>query len=449
MTDETCLTVAALTDYLQYKFTADPYLKEVIVEGEVTNFKLGTKHKYFKLKDENEEKQISITMFSWQFQHVNFPVENGMKVRITGKVELYAPNGTYSLVAQSMHLAGEGELHQKFLEIQQRLEKEGLFQFQKKAIPKFPKKIAVITSETGAVIHDIIRVVNERYPLAEIVLFPAQVQGQAAPSSLEHQLQVLQSQKEEFDVAIVGRGGGSYEELFCFNDEAVVRAAARLSVPLITSVGHQVDLTLIDEVADYSASTPTAAATKATPDRQELLLYIQQLRQAMQRALMYQLQTQTQKLQQLQQASVFTQAQHLYQKQEEQLYYLQQRLYAAMQNSYQKNVHLLQTYQKSLNVQVLEQQVATAHLHLQKAQQSLLHAWQKALVNKQNQLEKDKTHLQALNPTAILQRGYAFVQAQKNWISSIQQVQVGQSLQVHLKDGIVKVKVETIEEEEK
>lgn len=433
--NETYLTVGALTDYLQYKFTADPYLQEVTVEGEVTNFKIGTKHKYFKLKDENEEKQISITMFSWQFNQVNFPVENGMKVRITGKIELYAPNGTYSLVAKKMVLAGEGELHQKFLEIQQKLQQEGVFQFQKKAIPLYPKKIAVVTSPTGAVIHDIIRVVNERYPLAEIVLFPAVVQGQLAPSSLVQQLEMIQRNAEEYDVAIVGRGGGSYEELFCFNDEAVVRAASHLTIPLITCVGHQVDLTLIDEVADYSASTPTAAATKATPDRTELTQKLKYFRQLLQTNVEKVWLNKEQQLRRCAQSPVFKQSEQLYQMKEIQLEQLKVKLEQAIQQQYQQKWIAYQNVKARLNDRVLEQQFTHNQTIFQHQKVQLLKAFEQDYTKKKEKLSFLKQQLSALNPEAILKRGYAYVTKEKEWIESGKKLQVNDEIVIHLQDA--------------
>lgn len=263
--EERYLTVTALTKYIKYKFDHDHNLEEVLLEGEVSNFKHNSRgHFYFTLKDENA--QISATMFQSFAKSVKFEPEDGMKVFVKGVVTVYEPSGTYQINVREMKSDGIGDLYLAYEKLKAELEKEGLFDpSHKMPIPRFPKTIGVITSSTGAAIRDIINTVSRRYPLASIILYPAIVQGEDAKDNVS--MQIKKANLDSLcDVLIVGRGGGSIEDLWAFNERVVARAIYDSKIPIISAVGHEIDFTIADFVADQRAATPTAAAELATPN---------------------------------------------------------------------------------------------------------------------------------------------------------------------------------------
>ena len=262
--EERYLTVTALTKYIKYKFDHDRNLEEVLLEGEISNFKHNSRgHFYFTLKDEGA--QISATMFAQYASRVNFEPEDGMKVFVRGNVTVYEPSGSYQINVKEIKTSGLGDLYIAFEKLKKELEKEGLFDPQhKKPIPMYPKTIGVITSPTGAAIRDIINTIKRRYPLCSVILYPAIVQGDDAKNNI-----VMQIKKANIDnladVLIVGRGGGSIEDLWAFNERIVAEAIYDSNIPIISAVGHEIDFTIADFVADVRAATPTAGAEIATP----------------------------------------------------------------------------------------------------------------------------------------------------------------------------------------
>ena len=263
--EERYLTVTALTKYIKYKFDHDHNLEEVLLEGEVSNFKHNSRgHFYFTLKDENA--QISATMFVSFAKNVKFEPTDGMKVFVKGVVTVYEPSGTYQINVREMKSDGVGDLYLAYEKLKAELEKEGLFRPEHKVpIPRFPKTIGVITSPTGAAIRDIINTVGRRYPLASIILYPAIVQGDDAKDNVS--MQIKKANIDGLcDVLIVGRGGGSIEDLWAFNERVVAQAIYDSKIPIISAVGHEIDFTIADFVADMRAATPTAAAEIATPN---------------------------------------------------------------------------------------------------------------------------------------------------------------------------------------
>ena len=262
--EERYLTVTALTKYIKYKFDHDHNLDEVLLEGEISNFKHNSRgHFYFTLKDEGA--QISATMFAQYASRVNFEPEDGMKVFVRGNVTVYEPSGSYQINVKEVKTSGLGDLYIAFEKLKKELEKEGLFDPQhKKPIPMYPKTIGVITSPTGAAIRDIINTIKRRYPLCSVILYPAIVQGDDAKNNI-----VMQIKKANIDnladVLIVGRGGGSIEDLWAFNERIVAEAIYDSNIPIISAVGHEIDFTIADFVADIRAATPTAGAEIATP----------------------------------------------------------------------------------------------------------------------------------------------------------------------------------------
>lgn len=263
MEESQYVSVAALTKYLSAKFDRDPHLGKVYLTGEISN--LGnrrSRHLYFSIKDPDAKAVIRAAMFSYA-SRLKFEPEEGMKVQAVGRVQIYEPSGSYSIILEQMTPAGVGDLFLALQQLKDKLEKEGLFSAPKRPIPPLPRKIAVITSPTGAVVEDVAKTVERRLPQAQVVLLPAVVQGDGAVPSLLKQLDKVD--ELGFDTAIIGRGGGSIEDLWAFNDEALVRKVAALKTPIISSVGHETDNTLVDLVADQRAATPTAAAELATP----------------------------------------------------------------------------------------------------------------------------------------------------------------------------------------
>ena len=263
--EERYLTVMALTKYIKYKFDHDHHLDEVLLEGEISNFKHHSRgHFYFTLKDENA--QISAMMFARDASTVKFDVRDGMKVFVKGRVTVYEPSGSYQINVTELKSDGIGDLYLAYEKLKGELEKEGLFDsLHKKPIPRFPKAIGVITSPTGAAIRDIINTINRRYPLAHMILYPAIVQGVDAKDDITRQIKNA-NRDGLVDVLIVGRGGGSIEDLWAFNERVVAMAIYNSDIPVISAVGHEIDFTIADFVADMRAATPTAAAELATPN---------------------------------------------------------------------------------------------------------------------------------------------------------------------------------------
>ena len=271
--DNKYITVFELNKIIKEAFENNPYFNRVYIKGEISNFKrqLPSGHCYFTVKDENS--RISTVMFNGKASKLKFDPKDGDLVLITGKVSVYEPNGNYQLYVDNMELDGSGNLFKKFLELKEKLEKEGLFKEEnKKPIPKFPKKIGVVTASTGAAIRDIITTIKRRYPIVEIYIFPSLVQGDMAKDDIVRNIEIANT--FPLDTLIVGRGGGSIEDLWAFNEPEVAYAIYNSKIPVISAVGHERDFTIADFVADLRAITPTAAAELATPNIIDLNIYI-------------------------------------------------------------------------------------------------------------------------------------------------------------------------------
>lgn len=261
-------SVSAINRYISYKISTDVALRHVFVKGEISNVRVSKGHLYFVLKD--PESEISSIIFSNVASKLTFMPKDGMKVLITGSITPYEKKGTYNLIVSEILEYGEGYLYQKFLETKDRLEKIGLFdESHKKPIPKYPTNIGVITSSTADAFRDINSTINRRFPLANIILYPSLVQGPDAPKSIIRALKLIERDKIA-DVVIIARGGGSFEDLNCFNDELLAKTIYEFSIPIVSGVGHETDYTICDFVCDVRAETPTAAAVKVTPDKEEL-----------------------------------------------------------------------------------------------------------------------------------------------------------------------------------
>ena len=270
------ITVGALTRYIKYRLDNDPNLQEVCLKGEISNFKKHTRgHFYFTIKD--EESRISAIMFASNASKVNFEVQDGMKVLVKGKVTVFEQTGNYQIYVSEIKEDGIGNLFELYEKLKKDLEKEGLFkQEHKKPIPKIPNRIGVITAPTGAAVRDIMSTINRRYPLCEVILFPSLVQGKDAKDDIVKNIKLADTY--DLDVIICGRGGGSIEDLWAFNEEVVARAIYACNTPIISAVGHEIDFTIADFVADKRAETPTAAAEMCAPSKADLINLINQIK---------------------------------------------------------------------------------------------------------------------------------------------------------------------------
>ncbi len=267
-------SVNELTSYIKDKLTSDEVLSSIWVQGEISNFISHTSgHFYFTLKDENS--QVPCAMFRWANKKLEFELKEGMKVIVNGDVDVYVPQGKYNLVVKEVHPKGIGELYLRFLQLKQKLAEEGLFNVEhKKVIPRFPKKVGVVTSPTGAAVRDIINIMKRRFPCTDIIVVPTLVQGDKAKEDIVRSIKIL-NEIEGIDVIIIGRGGGSIEDLWPFNEEVVARAIFNSGIPIISAVGHETDFTISDFVADLRAATPSAAAELVVPNMEEVLNHLE------------------------------------------------------------------------------------------------------------------------------------------------------------------------------
>ena len=417
------LTVSALTSYLKRKFTADPYLKEVYVTGEISNYRQRPGHQYFSLKDDGAV--LNATMFKFAFQKLQFKLEPGMKVNAVGHMDLYAPNGSYSLIIDKLEPDGVGALYQAYEQLKAKLSAEGLFDQLRRPIPRFPKKIAVITSPSGAVIRDIMTTVRRRYPIAEIVLYPAVVQGDGAVPSLTKQMTAV-AEAADYDVLIMGRGGGSIEDLWAFNEEAVARQMLTMPMPIISSVGHETDTTIADFVADQRAATPTAAAELATPvPLADLWLGIQQMQQRLVNQMQRQVVANQERLSRLQNSYVLTQPARLYEGYLQRLDIAQQRLQQAVTTTVTQRQHQFDLLAPRL-VNAMTRQVERS----------------------QERVGRAVAGLQLVSPLAILARGFSVVERDTHILTTVDDVAVGDTVHIRLATGELDATV-TAKESEK
>ena len=438
---EEYVTVSALTKYIKYKFDKDPHLGRVYLTGEISNFRLRPTHQYFSLKDENAI--ISATMFQSAFKKIQFRPEEGMKVLVIGKVSVFEKSGQYQINIEQMEPDGVGALYLAYEQLKKKLEAEGLFSLPKKRIPQFPKKIAILTSESGAVIQDIQTTVARRFPIVQLVLYPTVVQGVHAVNSILKNLDLVE--QEDYDVVIIGRGGGSIEDLWAFNEEPVVRRVAELSIPVISSVGHETDTTLIDFVSDMRAATPTAAAEIATPVLMEIHQQLRNLQTRLEQALSRQLQIKRERMQALANASIFQNPERIYQVYQQRVDQLEIRLQQMMQQSVQhkrqqllKNQHRLELGSPNRRVQTEKQALQYLAKRLEQAQGQLMK-------DKKQQFQRAIQQLDLLSPLKIMNRGYGILQQEETIIKSVDQLEVNQELTIQLVDGTVRSKVTSVE----
>lgn len=444
---EQYLTVSQLTKYISKKFQVDPYLDQVYLKGEISNYNPRRSGiQYFKLKDEHSI--LSAVLFPSDARNIRFEPENGMSVLVTGRVSVYETGGYYQIIVHSMQPDGLGALYLAYEQTKEALSKEGLFALDlKKPIPKYPKRIAVITSPSGAVIQDILTTVKRRYPIAEVVLFPTVVQGNQSADSIVGNIKHAEA-IGNFDTMIIGRGGGSFEDLFSFNEEKVVRAIAEAKTPVISSVGHETDTTLTDLVADLRAPTPTAAAELAVPVLTEEILRIEEYNRRMFRAFQARIQHLSEKLYRVTNSVIFRQPERLYDGYLQNVDQLENRLMNRMESivkTNQQQADLLTQRLKGYPIRPYVKEQSTRIDYLtKKLQQSLSNQLQQ----KNFKVTQAIQALEHLSPLKILARGYAVIEKDDTVIRSVEEVSKGDRLNLILNDGTITTEVILLEKKE-
>ncbi|MFT2112265.1 exodeoxyribonuclease VII large subunit [Marinomonas sp. 2405UD68-3] len=433
---ETAFTVSSLNRQIQQLLEAS--LPWILVEGEISNLaRPNSGHWYFSLKD--DKSQIRCTMFKNKNNLVRFKPKEGDMVRLRAKVTFYGPRGDCQLSVESMESAGEGALQMAFERLKASLKSEGLFNSStKKALPKMPERVALITSSTGAVIRDIVTTFKRRFPLTELTLFPSTVQGNGSVENLIKQLHRADS-NNYFDAIIIGRGGGSLEDLWSFNDEALARAIFSANTPIISAVGHETDFTICDFVADTRAPTPTAAAELLSPDQNTLIERCLHQSDALEHRIEQQIQQHQQRLDFL--IKAIRHPKERLEQQDQQLNQLTQRLIQSIRLTLEKqntNVnHLSQRLEYTSPQKTLSQNKA----QLDQYQNRLGKALQQNLTNQQQRFINIMEKLNLVSPLNILSRGYAIPTKDKHVIRSINDVTKGDAIHVRIEDGIMECEV--------
>ena len=395
------LTITQINEYLKHMMDQDPMLSGIAVKGEISNYKVyPSGHHYFTLKDEGGA--LKAVMFRSHSMRLRFRPENGMKVIALGTISVYPRDGAYQLYCTGLSLDGVGDLYAAFEQLKTKLAQQGLFDSaHKKPIPLYPKTIGIVTSSAGAAIHDMLRILRKRYPLTKVLLLPVRVQGEEAPGEIAVAIRYANKYKLA-DLLIVGRGGGSIEDLWAFNDERVAHAIYQSQIPVISAVGHEPDVTISDFVADLRAATPSNAAELAVPDQDALRQTLDSMQTAMTAAVVRRLHNTRNQLNLLARSGVLQ----------------------------KPDAYLMRQREKLLT---LEKQLKSVQISfLQKYHQRYLTAIAK---------------LDALSPLKVLTRGYAMVQTQQGVVRSVRQVSSGEHLNIRLNDGQIVTQVLEVEED--
>ena len=444
---EKYLSVTTLTKYLKMKFDKDPYLERVYLTGQVSNFRKRPTHQYFSLKDDHAV--IQATIWSGIYQKLGFDLEEGMKINVIGRVQVYEPSGSYSIIIEKAEPDGVGALAIQFEQLKKKLMEEGLFQERfKQPLPQFAKRIGVVTSRSGAVIRDIITTVSRRFPGVDILLYPTKVQGDGAAEEIARNI-ARANQREDLDVLIIGRGGGSIEDLWAFNEEIVVRAIFESRLPVISSVGHETDVTLADFVADRRAATPTAAAELATPvTKLDLLTHLQNQEKRMATAVQNVLSRKKEALKKCSQSVIFRQPERLYDGYLQRLDQLQLRLKQNLRTRISDNKQLVQArthrlVQLSPVTKIQRYQDRLGQLDkLLRSQMALVYDAKVAEVKRLSEA------LMMLDTSRIVARGYAIVKKEESVVDSVEMLNKKDQVTLLMRDGQVELEVKDVKTKE-
>ena len=417
------LTVSAITRYLKFKFEQDPNLINVYIKGEISNFKAHTTgHYYFSIKDDNSK--INAIMFRTNASKLNFIPKEGMKVLVSGSIRIYEQAGSYQIYVSDMIEDGVGNLYIAFEKLKKKLSAEGLFDSKyKKEIPALPNKIGIVTASTGAAIRDILSTIERRYPLVETYLFPCLVQGDNAPKDIVEKIK--QADNFGCDVLIVGRGGGSFEDLNCFNDEEVARTIFNAKTPIISAVGHEIDFTIADYVADFRAPTPTGAAEIAVPNIIDLKHNIKQLNIRLNEAILKKVNYLRLYMDSIKNSFVIKNPNIMFENKKQTLDLLNEKLNRIILDKIDLYKTRLDKYKSNY----------------------ILNNPDNLYKNKKTDLKNINDKLKLLNPLNTLERGYSLTYIDNKVISTIKDINKNDSIKVRLKDGYVISKVEEVKNE--
>ena len=410
------ITVGTLTRYIKYKIDNDVNLQTVYIKGEISNFKHHSRgHFYFTIKD--EESRINAIMFASSTKNINFEPVDGMKVLVKGRISVFEQTGNYQIYVTDMTEDGVGNLYALYEKLKKQLASEGLFdQKYKKEIPKFPTKIGIVTASTGAAIKDILSTIKRRYPICNTYLFPCLVQGELA--SLDVVKKIKQAEKYDLDVLIVGRGGGSIEDLWCFNEEIVARAIYDLDIPVISAVGHEIDFTISDFVADLRAPTPTGAAEMAVPNITDIVKLLNQLEIRTVNGITNIVNIRKERVNKLKNSYVLKNPITIYEIKEQKFDNLFERLVNDFKNIIANNKNKLELTCTKLNNEINNK-----------------------ITKDKNDFFKIISKLEVLNPLLTIKRGYSVVRKDDKVISSVKDIKKKDNLELELKDGKVNVEV--------
>ena len=416
MNSDIFLSVTDVNTYIKSIMDNDPFLSYVYVKGEISNLKFHTRgHLYFSLKDENSK--INAVMFNYKNMNLDFVPEDGMNVEVKGKVSTFVSGGSYQITVSSMKQDGVGNLYILFEELKKRLAKEGLFDEKyKKKLPRIPKKVGVITASTGAAVKDIISTINRRFPLTEIILFPTLVQGSGAKENIVRMLD--KADKSDVDVIILGRGGGSIEDLWAFNEEIVARKVFEMNKPVVSAVGHEIDYTICDFVADLRAPTPTGAAELVVPSKLEILKYLSDYKSRILSVITNKISSYNNELKKLKKSYILNNPLSMYEKEEQKLDTLMEKIGTMMGYTVEKSKLKLDNLSKNITPNIIYK----------------LDKYKSTMENLSNKLE-------LLNPENILSKGYSLTLKDGKIISDVSSLKEGDTITTKLKNGKIESKV--------
>lgn len=436
------LSVTAITKYIKYKFDQDPHLLNVFIKGEISNFKRHSSgHLYFALKD--DKGVLSAMMFKSSANQLSFNPKEGDQVLVEGRIGVYESRGAYQIYVQSMQLDGVGLLYEKFEALKKELAEKGYFdQAHKLSIPKYPKKIAVLTASTGAAIRDICSTLDKRYPLAEQVLMSTLVQGKGSKDNIINNIKEADSMG--VDVIIVGRGGGSIEDLWSFNEREVVEAIYHCKTPVISAVGHETDTTLSDFVSDVRAATPTQAAVIATPDINALYQLISNARQYLTKHITQSIQQDKHKLKQLSSYYKLKTPSLLYDQETQKLDELQKQLSRNLEQTVTRNNHKLDILQNKLRITPIYNKTFQFRQDFDRLNMLQTQLVNRIISQKRQALTSKLAQLDALSPTQIMLRGYSIIEKDDKIITSKNDLKIDDDITINLKDGKINANVKEI-----
>ncbi len=441
------LTISEINKIIKYTIEESEELRSVYLKGEISNIKYHSRgHLYFSLKDETSK--INAVMFNYSRVLKDFSPKDGDSVLVHGRISVYEASGSYQIYVDSMELDGLGNLYVLFEKLKHKLSEEGLFDIEhKKKIKRVPKKIGVITAPTGAAVRDIISTINKRFPLTEIYLFPTLVQGEdAAPNIVE--MINLANTFDDIDTIILGRGGGSIEDLWAFNEEIVARAIYNSRIPIISGVGHEIDFTISDFVADKRAPTPTGAAIMATPDIEEVRRYFQSAFDRVNNSINNKLFSLNQLINKYKSNYLLNNPIRLYEMKEQKIDNLYDRLNSYMINYIETSKHILEKYKSNYILNNPKVLYETKYDKLKLLKDNLNNNINLFIDNKNNKIDRLKLKLELLNPESVLDKGYSIIYKDNKVLKDIDLININDDINIMVKNGSINASVKGVNKNE-